>query len=470
MKLSFTILAAVPLLACAGALSAKEPAAPPAPANPNMEAAQELAARLEDVKRRISGMETLRQEQEYPRAMPPRGHVYLLRLDRGIEVVTESHTEDDFFIQKDYFLHESKVYAHRISVQQPCLDGKTKRVANNIILFHEGKPIYRSHLVVRVPVSQAEPDLSKGREREVPLPPGLEGWQDRLTARAFNIARTFRPGIGRYAFGDWDAWLLRDAPPEGPIDVLDSDRDENWVPPEGTLVLPVHDSMSPDDLFEIGFGYEKGPVDWSALSFLEGQPTDKHRYPTFSTKLASGQLTPELEDYRNFLLNRVTGKPLVTLGIAYPGERQRFNHDELLVHWSPGSQCFVVRAEQKWFTEYAEVGWIKEGRCEASYDVLQPLQKAALDAVLKTKHPAAKRLRVEGTDDDGYAFSIVKMLVEDSGAFEVHVVGQIPKDTEPSGSYEVIIEGVFSPGEKDSPARLKVTKTRVLPPHKEEEN
>jgi hypothetical protein len=232
-------------------------------------------------------------------------------------------------------------------------------------------------------------------------------------------------------------------------------------------VLPIGDSLSPDGLYEIGWGYEKGPIDWKKLAFMEG-PDDGPNYPTFSTKLAEGPLTPELEDDGDFVMNHVTGKTLAKLDMDYPGERQRFNHDELNVHWSPSSSCFVVQAEQKWFTEYAQVGWIKNGACEGVYDVLTVLQPAVEDAVKKSKHPAGPRLKKQGEESEGYSLAISKLLVEDDGKFEAHVVGQIPKDPEPSGLYEAIIEGTFSPGEKGGPAKLKVGKTKVLPPMKNE--
>ncbi|HSI65280.1 MAG TPA: hypothetical protein VLE43_19290, partial [Candidatus Saccharimonadia bacterium] len=310
------------------------------------------------------------------------------------------------------------------------------------------------------------PDLSKIKEQEVPLPAGMEGWGNKLTARAFGLARTFRPGIGRYTFGDWDAWLLKNAPPEEEEELEQWDRPEDWLPSEDTLVLPVGDSSSPDGLFQIGWGYEKGPVDWEALAYIEGKESGKP-YPTFSTKMSVAQLPEELQNDGNFLMNAVSGKSLVMLHSDYPGERQRFNHDELNAHWSPSSSCFVVRVEQKWSTEYAEIGWIKSGVCEGTYDILGPLEKAAEEAVKKSKHPAGARMKKAGDDEEGYSFALSKVLLEDNGQFEMHVVGQIAKDDLPSGLYEVIIEGTFSPGEKDGDAVLKVTKTKVLPPNEE---
>ena len=90
---------------------------------------------------------------------------------------------------------------------------------------------------------------------------------------------------------------------------------------------------------------------------------------------------------------------------------------------------------------------------------------AATDALLKSKHPAAKRLRKE--EPGSYAFTLSNILVEDDGSFEASVVGQVPKDDDPSGSYDVVIEGKFNPPAKEetkSSAKLQVRKVRVLPP------
>jgi hypothetical protein len=194
------------------------------------------------------------------------------------------------------------------------------------------------------------------------------------------------------------------------------------------------------------------------LAYVEA-PNSDWGAVTFSTKLAEGQLTPELEADGNFLLNRLNGKPLAKLGLDYPGERQRFNHDELLAYWSPGSTCFVSIATQKWFTEGAEIAWIKDGKCEGSNDILKPLHEATTEAVIKSKHPAAKRV---SKDREGFDFTLSDIMVEDDGAFEAKVVGQIPKDDAPGGYYEAIIKGTFTPKAAGESAGLKVSKITIL--------
>ncbi len=430
-------------------------------ARPCAQAQPAVLPQLRDrLSQQVSGfgdMETLR--ASYATAARERGiregHEFIVRLNGPIQVVTESHEEEGELVRKDYFLHESKVYAHRVSQRVPCLDGKTVRVSQSSFFFEKGAPIYRTGVTVRVPRAEKEPDLSKARETEVPLPPGLNGWGDQLTARAFAIARSFRPHVGRHVFADWDQWLLKDAPPAGTGET--PPRGEDWTPPEGTLVLPIPGTQSPDGLFAVGWGYAKGPVDWARLASDHAHSAFGAVY--FSTKLAMGELKPPLDQDSNFLLN-AAGKPAGNLGLYHPGERQRFNHDEIIVRWSPSSACFGVRETGKWSDDAAGIGWIKDGRCEATFDILKPLKTAAEAAVKKSKDPAAKRLR---DSDDGFAFSVTSLLVEDDGRVEARVIGQIPKDDAPGGSYEAIVEGVFSPGIGEAPAVLKSSKVRIVP-------
>lgn len=457
-RLLFNLLIATAISGHAPLSSAQEKA------DARLELARQLNERLGEQVERTAQGETLRQSCEQPNTFPPESHVFLVRLDRGIEVVTESHREEGIFIQKDYFMHESKVYAHRVSQHVPYPDGKTKRIAESYFLFDKGTPFYRSGFTARVPVEDMSPDFSKiktrTKETEIPLPAGLEGWGDKLTAHAFDIARTFRKGVGRYTFGDWDAWLIKGAPAEGSGDP--PVRSQDWLPSPDTLVLPVRKSESPDGIFSIGWGYKKGPVNWAKLAEPESQPDIKSP-PQFSSKVGVGPIKDGLEDDTNFILHHLSQKPLCELDLHYPGERQRFNHDELLAHWSPSSSCVVVIVTAKWESEYGQIAWIKDGKSEGSCDMLKPLEKVAKEAVLKSKHPAAKRLK--GEDADSYCFTLQKIVVEDDGSFEASVSGEIPKDDDLASAYYVVqINGTFSPDIAGGEAVLKTTKTRVMPP------
>lgn len=437
-----------------------------APADPKVAArVQELDQQLHRQMEKMPEYQVLKQSHEHPNTVPPSSRTYILRIgDGGLQVVTESNNAEGVVLQKDYFLHEGKVYAFRVSQQTPCLDGKMKRVAENYFLFDAGKPIYHSQTSVRQPVTKQEPDLSKTKEKIVPVPVNAEGWCDRLTARAFAVTRTFSGGIAQEFIDTFDEWMLKDAPPEGTGEP--EERSKDWLPPADTLVLAIDKSDSPEGLYQIGWGYEKGPIDWKRLAFVESDNSGWGAV-TFSTKLAEGQLPPELEKDGIFLMNRTTSKPAKKLGIYYPGQRQRFNHDELLARWSPGSTCFVTIATQKWETEGGQVAWIKDGVCTDSYDVLEPLNEAMASAVMKAKHPAAKNMK---TERDGFMFTLEEILIEDDGTFEARMCTQIPKHPDFSATFaEGIIRGVFKPAKKaDESAVLEQVKVTVLPPRPDE--
>jgi hypothetical protein len=86
---------------------------------------QELANRHRLQVGKMGNYETLQQDYNQPNAEPPRSHTFVLRLGHGVEVVTERHIEDHVLNQKDYFIHESRVYAYRVIRHDPCMDGKT---------------------------------------------------------------------------------------------------------------------------------------------------------------------------------------------------------------------------------------------------------------------------------------------------------------------------------------------------------
>lgn len=442
---------------------------------------EELAKRIEAQLERTAGGQTLHQMWYDHGGQHTRSRTVIVNIAEGrIEMVTEAEEEDGYFSQDDateftqkvYHLHEGAVYAMRVTRHEPCVDGKTHRITQSWLLFDNGTPFYRSGVTIRLPKDESPDDIfsmeGTSPESESTPPPGYEGWGTKLTARAYDLARQCRHGVGGDRFGDWNERLLKGAPPEGSSRT--PPRTKGWLPPADTLVLPVERSGSPDGMFAIGWGYEKGPVDWAKLQ--GSSAVDGSAEPDFSTKVAVGPLTDELKNDGNFLLNAVTGKPVSPIGIYYPGERQRFNHDELIARWSPTSQCVIVLCSQKWFTGDADIVWMKDGRSTGSQDILAPLNKAVRDAILKSKHPAAKRLRVEKDRDledpdpnhpEGYCYTIKSILLEDDGSFEAAVIGQIPKDDAPSGYFEVVIKGTFTPGSGDSAAVLKTRSATVVP-------
>lgn len=235
-------------------------------------------------------------------------------------------------------------------------------------------------------------------------------------------------------------------------------RKKDWLPAPGTLVLPVQGSVSPNGLYAIGWGYEKGPVDWSKLAYQE-QANSGWGEVTFSTKLAKEPLDAALADDANFLLDLHSGKALCKLGIYYPGERPSFNHDSLVAVWSPRSACVMVIVTAKWESEFAHIAWIEDGACAGSIDVFEPLREVARQAALNRKHPAAKRLR----EENDYGYSIDEVRLRDDGSFTATVSGKVPKLDEDSACIEVEIEGRFQRAQEGQGVVVEVRRSKLRP-------
>jgi len=246
---------------------------------------------------------------------------------------------------------------------------------------------------------------------------------------------------------------LRPAPDQAP-----TKRTKDWLPPPDTLVLPVQGSVSPDGRYAMGWGYEKGPVDWKKLAHLE-EAHSGWGDVTFSTKLAQEPLDPALEDDANFLLDLRTHQPLCKLGIHYPGERPHFNHQELNAVWSPSSTCVVIIVTAKWETEFAHFAMIRDGICHGSHDMMEPLCQAAKAAVLKTRHPAAKRLR----NQDDFMYSIGEVHLQDDGSFTAEITGQLPKQEDDFAFFEVAVAGRLVQAADGQSISFEALKTTVVP-------
>lgn len=236
-------------------------------------------------------------------------------------------------------------------------------------------------------------------------------------------------------------------------------RQRDWLPSPDALVLPVQGTGSPCGRYAIGWGYEKGPVDWKKLAHPE-ETNSGWGEVTFSTKLAPEPLDPALEDDANFLFDLRTGKALAKLAIYYPGERPSFNHDTLEAVWSPRSACVMLLVSGKWENEFAHIAWIdEEGKCAGSQDVLEPLRLAAAAAARKSTHPAARRLRAE----NDYGYSVDEVRLSDDGRFTAVVSGEVPKLDEDAGYFQVEMEGRFLPAKEGESALLETTRVRVRP-------
>src|SRR5436190_10946966 len=94
----------------------------------------ELPALRELLSRQVQGygnMETLRATYSEPKRLSDRRefHEFVVRLEGGIQVVSEEHEDDDVVLGKYYFLRDSEVYALRVWHRVLAPDKTSARIA-----------------------------------------------------------------------------------------------------------------------------------------------------------------------------------------------------------------------------------------------------------------------------------------------------------------------------------------------------
>lgn len=368
------------------------------------------------------------------------------------EVVVEEHTVEGIYLRKDYHLHKGKVYAYLVEHHKPSADGKNKRIAENGYVFDSGKLIGQTVTSYRVATdAERDPDLARKNEKEFPIPEGLDAWQDQLTARAWTIVHRLRTAVGDDE--DYINGLMENAPKPAESKAKSP---PGWMPTADTLTLPVHDVISPDGRLGLSWGYEKGPVDWSKLLFKW-----EHGEEEFSTKLVEPYNLPEaLRQDTTFVRNAISGKDVGKLGVSHGGERQRFNHDEIIANWSPaGSICIAVETF-KWGDSEVRVCWMDpQGNAARSQDLTATLHEQVQAFVAKSNHPASV-----GAKEKNFMVSTQNILVEDDGNFEARCVGNdASKQDGPEHYFEMIIQGKVESGSDDR-CKLSLKRKELLPP------
>lgn len=391
-------------------------------------------------------------------------HIWHVHFRDRPTIVVEEHREDGIYMRKDYYLQDSKVIAFMTELHEPTLDENTERVSECAFGFHEGRLIAHSVSVYRRALNEEpDPNLAAKNEKDLPILPGFDAFQQQLTQRAFDIAHQLTAipqQEGLASFLD-----LREGPPAS-VKAL---RAKDWLPSAGTLTLPVRTLglsskpvLSPDGRFGVSWGYRQGPVDWAKL-----RSTEPYRDGEFSTRLQVGsELTEALQADTTFIRNAVSGQDMGCLGLSHGGEVERFNHDGIVMHWSPSCAMSIAQATQRPGDSELRACWIN-GKTGAitSQDLLSPLSKAVLDHVAKSTHPAAKNAR-----DDTMPIRLGKILLEDDGKFEASISATIRSPrVAPENYFEAKVYGQVSPSKSNEEAEIKLSEIKLAPPLKAEE-
>jgi hypothetical protein len=106
----------------------------------------------------------------------------------------------------------------------------------------------------------------------------------------------------------------------------------------------IHDTASPDGRYAVALGFTGNDIDWEGLKDAD--------FPgTYSAKGWQPDDQPPDSDYGkivNYIVDLTTGQILGPTNGDYFGTKQRYNHDQCDVTWSPDSKTFVEVTSWKW--------------------------------------------------------------------------------------------------------------------------
>ncbi|MBV9874384.1 MAG: hypothetical protein JO025_06615 [Verrucomicrobia bacterium] len=106
----------------------------------------------------------------------------------------------------------------------------------------------------------------------------------------------------------------------------------------------IHDTASPDGRYAVALGFTGNDIDWEGLK-------DPDFPGTYSAKGWQPDDQPPDSAYGrivNYIVDLTTSQIVGTTGGDYFGTRQRYNHDQCDVTWSPDSKTFVEVTSWKW--------------------------------------------------------------------------------------------------------------------------
>jgi hypothetical protein len=105
----------------------------------------------------------------------------------------------------------------------------------------------------------------------------------------------------------------------------------------------IHDSASPDGRYAVALGFTKD-IDWDGFKDSDFPGT----YSTNGWQPDDGTADSEYGKIVNYLVDLTTRRILGTTNGDYYGTRQRYNHDQCSITWSPNSRTFVEVTNWKW--------------------------------------------------------------------------------------------------------------------------
>jgi hypothetical protein len=135
----------------------------------------------------------------------------------------------------------------------------------------------------------------------------------------------------------------------------------------------IHDTASPDGRYAVALGFTGNDIDWEGLK-------DPDFPGTYSAKGWQPDDQPPDSGYGkivNYVVDLTTCQILGTTNGDYFGTRQRYNHDQCDVTWSPDSKAFVEVTSWKWGYNRCTTGRISDGKLLGPVDLGKYAEKMA---------------------------------------------------------------------------------------------
>jgi hypothetical protein len=189
--------------------------------------------------------------------------------------------------------------------------------------------------------------------------------------------------------------LLKAGPPQtDPFATVKGDSEKFRV---------IHGSVSPDGHYAIALGFAREEINWD--DFIEKTNGDEHTY-----------YAEDEEDTRNYVVDLVSQRILGETGCNYFGTRQRYNHRECSVSWSPDSGTFVQLWSDKWSYTACNAGHIAPGpKLDLVVDLGKEVDKKTFAFLKKRQDP-----------ESGEDLSMEVSRVGNDGVIQLHVYSVDP--------------------------------------------
>ena len=168
----------------------------------------------------------------------------------------------------------------------------------------------------------------------------------------------------------------------------------------------IADSVSPDGRYAIALGLPEGKSDWEEYRDKEIEEEGQTIY------------TIEEEGHQNYLVDLATRKILGITGGDYFGTKQRYNHRDCTLVWSPDSKTFVELTSDKWNYDSCRAGKMSPDgkKLIGMVEVGKYAEKVASNYVKSHK-------KHSGDDEGSIAISVSD--VGNDGSIRLEVVDQI---------------------------------------------